>query len=103
MPKTHDLVIKTGSYTNREGQEKGRYKNVGSIITKEDGSRFMLLDRTFNPAGVPNPDNRDTVLISMYKVEDKEDGASRQQSDPAPQKMGGGKVKFEDDIPFMSS
>ena len=97
--KIRDLAVKTGSYTDRDGNTKGRYKNVGSLMESDDGSKFILLDTTFNPAGVPNPDNRDNVLISIFEMKDDQ----RQQSTPvqsqAQQQPPGANVA-DDDVPF---
>lgn len=96
--KIRDLAVKTGSYTVN-GETKGRYKNVGSLMQSEDGSRFILLDTTFNPAGVPNPDNRDNVLISIFDLKDDQQSrpapAQRQAPQPAPMDNFA-----DDDIPF---
>lgn len=62
--KIKDLAVKTGSYTVN-GDTKNRYENIGSIMEGDNG-QFLLLKRTFNPAGVPNPDNKDTVLVSIF-------------------------------------
>lgn len=70
MKKIADLVVSIGKYTNKDGKEKNRYINVGSKMQKDDGSSFLLLNRTFNPAGVPNPDNRDSVILSLFEVKD---------------------------------
>lgn len=79
MAKVYDLVIGVKEYQNREGETKTQWLNVGGIFEKEkevDGenvkSHFILMSRTFNPAGVPNPDDSDQVLISMFKVKDRE-------------------------------
>ena len=72
MKKLYDLTVKTGSYKNSAGEEKAQWMNIGSVMEKEEGKRFILLNRTFNPAGVPNPDNRDSVLVSMFKPKPKE-------------------------------
>ncbi len=96
--KIRDLAVKTGSYTDRDGNTKGRYKNVGSLMESDDGSKFILLDTTFNPAGVPNPDNRDNVLISIFELKDG-DGGQRQQSAPA-QRQAPPPAVDEDSIPF---
>jgi len=61
----YDLAVKTGSY-EKDGQTKGRYQNVGKVMEDNDGGKFVILNRTFNPAGVPNPESRDTVLISCF-------------------------------------
>lgn len=97
--KIRDLAVKTGSYTDRDGNTKGRYKNVGSLMESDDGSKFILLDTTFNPAGVPNPDNRDNVLISIFELKDDQ----RQQSTPVQsqaREQPPGENFADDDVPF---
>ena len=74
MKKLYDLAVKTGTY-EKDGETKNRYENVGSVMEKDDGGRFILLNRTFNPAGVPNPDNRSNVILSMFKNEPKKESA----------------------------
>jgi len=69
--KTADLAVKVGSYTDNQGNEKGRYINVGLIMKDETGKSMILLNRTFNPAGVPNPDGKDTVILSKFEVKEK--------------------------------
>ena len=64
MKKIKDLAVKVG--------EKN-WVNIGCIIEKDDGGKFMLMNRTFNPAGVPNPENRDTLIVSMFDVKPKSD------------------------------
>ena len=99
--KIRELVVKTGSYRDRDGNEKPRWKNVGSLMESEDGSKFILLDTTFNPAGVPNPDNRDNVLISIFELKDQ-DGGQRQSSAPAQRQAPAPQQPniADDDIPF---
>jgi hypothetical protein len=97
--KIYDLAVKTGEYTNGQGETKGRYLNVGAIMQKDDGGKFIMLERTFNPAGVPNPENRSNLLLSMFPAKEG-DGQQQQQSSaqsrPAPAPTG----DFDDDIPF---
>lgn len=112
MPKTHDLCVKVGTYTDKGGNEKARYENIGAVITKDDGGEFIMLKRTFNPAGVPNPDNKDMVIVSLFMPQDKSNGNDGQQARQQPQQSqsrlsqqsssgGGGNFnEFEDDIPF---
>ena len=107
--KIRDLAVKTGSYTDRDGNTKGRYKNVGSLMESDDGSKFILLDTTFNPAGVPNPDNRDNVLISIFELKDN-DGGQRSGGGATPRNNEGPRQAAQtrqsdvadDDIPFIT-
>lgn len=87
--KIYDLAVKTGTYM-KDGTEKGRYKNIGIVMEQDDGGKFILLDRSFNPAGVPFKEGSETIMVSMFKP----DGAKQQAQTPAPQN------KPEDEIPF---
>ena len=66
MQKLYDAVVKTGEYTDGQGNTKGRYENVGSVMQGDNG-QFLILKRTFNAAGVPNPDNKDSVIVSFFE------------------------------------
>ena len=90
--KTDDLVVKVGEY-QKDGETKGRYLNVGMILSDGDGE-MLLLNRTFNPAGVPNPDGKDSVLISRFKVKDQ--GGSK----PAARPEARDDEPYNDRIPF---
>lgn len=101
--KIYDLAVKTGSYSDRNGETKGRYVNCGAIWEKDDGSKFITLNRTFNPAGVPNPDNKEAIILSQFDLR-KKDGdkpaqSGQQPAAPAPAPSGGA-ADFDDDIPF---
>ncbi len=69
--KLYDIVVKTGTY-EKEGETKGRYENVGVVLEGENGP-YILLNRIFNPAGLPNPDDRINVLLSLFKPKGKDD------------------------------
>lgn len=95
--KIKDLAVANGKYNDRDGVEKTKWLNVGAIIQKDDGGTFMLIDRTFNPAGVANPENRSTLIISMFDVKKKESNNDSGSVDTA----GKGDSPFSDDnIPF---
>ena len=64
---THNLSVKVDSYM-KGNEQKNKWLNVGVVMQNDDGSEFILLDRTFNPAGVINPDNKKTVLISKFPI-----------------------------------
>lgn len=103
--KVRDIVAKVGEYTDRNtGEPKARWKNVGALMKNDDdNSYFIMLERTFNPAGMPNPDNRESVLLSCFVPQDQrqQGGANsggRESADPGAQ--GGGAGLPDDEIPF---
>jgi len=88
MAKIYDLAVKTGTY-QKDGETKNRYQNIGAIIEGNHGP-YMLLERTFNPAGVAGQDDRSSVIISLFKVNDAQPAAVPQQQ----------KYNDFDDVPF---
>ena len=96
MAKKYDLVVKVGEYTDGQGQTKGRFKNVG-VMMEGDNGPYLLLDRTFNPAGVGGNEGRESIIVSLY--EPRQDGGGQQT--PAA-KSGGYKARDldGDDVPF---
>jgi hypothetical protein len=99
MGKKYDLVVKVGEYTDGQGQTKGRFKNVGVVMDGQNGP-YILLDRTFNPAGVGGNDGRESIIVSMY--EPKQDGAQpAQQRSAAPaQRQPASQRPLDDEVPF---
>ena len=93
MIKKYDIVATVGTY-QKDGETKSRYKNVG-VVMEKDGKPFILLDRIFNPAGLPNPQAKDTVLLSLYEPKDKGSDYNRglQAKDNAINNL-------DDEIPF---
>jgi hypothetical protein len=103
--KLYDLAVKTGTYNDRNGDTKGRYENVGSILQMDDGSKLILLKRSFNPAGVPFKEGSDQIIVSMFEPKDQAGAASGGGSAPAARApasvpAGGGIADMGDDIPF---
>lgn len=80
MAFTHvkDIVAVTGTYM-KNGEEKRNFKNVGRVMKGDDGSSFLLLDASFNPAGVPRKDGSDSITLSLYDPKPK-DGQQPQQA-----------------------
>lgn len=65
----YNITVKTGSY-EKNGETKGRYQTVGSVMEKDDGSRFILIDPLFNFAGVKREEGRDRVICSLMEPKD---------------------------------
>ena len=94
MKKKYDLAVATEKYTNRNGEEKTKWQNIGSVMQNDKGF-FALIDRTFNPAGVPNPENKSQILVSMFEPKQQtnqpQQMSNTEQGDPGIP---------DDDIPF---
>lgn len=71
--KLYDLVVKVGEYQNAQGETKARYENIGSVMQGDNG-QFAIMKRTFNPAGVPNPDDKDSIIVSMFEPQNNQQG-----------------------------
>lgn len=71
MAKTHDLAVKIGSY-EKDGKTKNRYLNIGAIFAGEKG-QYMLLNKTFNPAGIVDERNGNSIIVSMFEVKPNEE------------------------------
>lgn len=87
--KIRDIAVKTGEYQDQSGQTKGRWQNVGSLMKNDDGGEFIILHRWFNPAGVPNPENKDSVLLSCFQLQDRQQGGQQGGYQQPPQSQGG--------------
>lgn len=78
--KIYDLAVKLGDKN---------WLNIGAVLQKEDGGKFILLERTVNLAGIPNPENKSSVIVSMFEPKKKEGSVSDKVEDV-----------FGDDPPF---
>ena len=88
------LVVKTGTYTTKDGEEKSRWMNVGSLM-KNDNGLFILMDPIINLAALKEA-GKDSVLISCF---DPDQGGA---SGGGQQKKSSKPVAKEaaDDLPF---
>ena len=90
-----DLAVKTGSYTDNQGNTKNRYENIGKMMMGDNGP-YLLLKKTFNPAGVETGPGKDMVVVSVFDQRDKSDAPPQQQRQPSPPPPADGSP----DIPF---
>lgn len=77
-------VATTGTYTDRNGAEKKRYLNIGTLFKYEDGGFALKLD------AVPVGDGFNG-FVSFYDIEDKASGAESRSD---------GRPDLSDDIPY---
>lgn len=78
-----DAMVKTGSYKDRDGNDKNRWLKIGSVFEGEKGLS-MLLDCV--PVGVQAP-----VWVSFFEIKPKGDRAQTDNS---------GRDDTESGIPF---
>jgi hypothetical protein len=95
MKKKYDLAVKVSTFTNKQGEQKNKWANIGAVMQNDNGF-FMILDRTFNPAGVPNPEHKESLLVSMFEPNENQGGQQQapQQSQQAPADDFGDYVPF---------
>lgn len=98
MKRIKDVAVKVGTYQSG-GETKNKWENVGSLVEFDDGGQGLFLKRTFNPAGVPNPDGKEDLLLSFFDIKDKPAGgggnSGGRQRAAAPSPAPG-----DDEIPF---
>lgn len=108
--KVYDLSVVVGQYQDG-GQTKNRYQNIGVVMAKDDGGKFILLERSFNPAGIPHdPAKGNSIMVSMFEPKARDStGGGHGAATPARNEQaqaydhGEGKPApdgFTDDIPF---
>lgn len=99
--KLYDLKVKTGEYTNQQGEKKGRYITVGRIMAGNDGKEYIMLDRTFNPAGVPDLTGKsgDSILIGKFEPYNNQ-GGTAQGTTTSSGRPAASVADMDDDIPF---
>lgn len=82
MKKIKNIVVITGVYTNKDGQEKKRYQTIGSLF--EDGENLKIKLDT-----IPFVDGGWTGWANCYELEDKAEKPRKSSFDDMP-----------NDIPF---
>ena len=88
------LSAKVGSFTNREGQVKGQYVKIGTVIPNENGS-YVLIDPAVSLAGVLVKQNkmardegkpeRDMIMCSVFDNNQQSTPRQQQQQPQQPQ------------------
>lgn len=94
MKKLYDLAVKTGEYTNNQGETKGRYDNVGACMQSDDGNKFLFIKRTFNPAGAPYREGSESILVNMFAPKDRNDQRQEAPKSQAPRDDFSGEPPF---------
>ena len=81
----YEVTVRTGSYTDKEGKEKGRYERIGSVIETKNGPMLKV-------DSIPVVEGGWSGWAYMNTPKPRDDVAPKQQSNDFNQK--------DDDIPF---
>lgn len=111
-----ELAVVVSTYEDRNsGATKNRYENIGVLMesTNERGetNTFMMMKRSFNPAGVLFKPGSDKIMISMFDPKPREgqgggQGAAASGNGGNAGGNGGGQTygsqssDMDDEIPF---
>lgn len=101
MPKAiKDLMVKVDEYTNSKGEKKARWQKIGAEMQGDDGSTYLVMDRWFNPAGVPDLSGKGGKSIILWRFDPRDNNASApaQSAASSPNKSDSGQPN--DEIPF---
>lgn len=97
--KKYDVAVKTGTYM-KDGQEKSRFENVGAVWAGDNG-HYLVMKRTFNPAGVPFKEGSDSIFLSLFEPRDEQQQGQAQQRGQQSRPQQQSRDSFQDsDVPF---
>ena len=74
--KKYDLCVKSGTYTDRSGNEKVNWENVGVMMENGNGP-YLLIKPWVNFAGFPRDEGRSHLIVSLFEHKDSEQRSSR--------------------------
>lgn len=87
--KLYDCMVATSTYKDRNGNDKRHWENIGSIWQDKDNNGnsycYMMMKRTFNPAGIEAREGSDSIRISLFKPKQNETQNVQQQQQQTPQ------------------
>lgn len=95
-----DIAVRTSTYTDNNGEQKGRYENIGSLFRKDNGDLFMTIKATFNPAGIEREPGKDSIIVSLFDIKDKQQPVEPPRRPQRPQQQQRPQFDDESDLPF---
>jgi hypothetical protein len=89
------LTAKIGEYVNAQNETKGRYANIGVMMTSNDGGEYMLLDPTVSMGGIfalqqaynasQGKAPSDRIMVSVWEENSQPQQGYQQNNQQAPQ------------------
>ena len=105
------LTIKIGTYTNNEGQEKGNYVRLGTLMQGQDGGEYLIIDPTVSLAGCLTRQNmmnhkagkpiRDSLMVSIFDNSQQQAPQQQAPQQQAPQNQLPNQASNQAAHPFM--
>ena len=84
--KLYDLCVATREYTDKNGDKKAVWENIGAVMENDDGKKYMMLKAHFNPAAITRKEGSESILVSMFapktKQSDNSAGSGSQNFSP---------------------
>ena len=74
--KKYDLCVKSGTYTDRNGNEKVNWENVGVMMENGNGP-YILIKPWVNFAGFPREEGRSHLIVSVFEHKESDQRISR--------------------------
>ncbi len=68
--KICNLSVVVGHY-EKDGEEKAIWRNIGGFFEKDNGGKFLAIDRAFSPAGLPLKGHSDKSIFITLTEDDK--------------------------------
>lgn len=87
--KTHDLAVKTREYTDRDGNTKANWQNIGALMESDDGKPFLMLEAWVNLAAFPRREGSSAVLVSCFELREQDGTQGRSNGAKPPERRGG--------------
>ena len=69
--KKYDLCVKCGTYTDRNGNEKVNWENIGVMMESGNGP-YLLIKPWVNFAGFQREEGRNHLIVSMFEPKENE-------------------------------
>ena len=78
MPKVANIVATVGTFTDKEGNERRRYKTVGALIESKDGKTYLKMDHLVTP----DDEGRTVNFFGVYAEDGERDNGLQDDKVP---------------------
>lgn len=99
VKKIADIKAKVGEYTNKNGETKGRWIDVGYVLELDKGGKMRCYYPWINLSGIPKKDGHDSVVLSEFDVKDNVSPDTHKVFDKQGD-VASSNPTTEDEIPF---